>query len=123
MNVRDTETIKKREFIIIKRGLLHILHKTSDIAYVYMENEITYLISKDGVRHVCFDNLNSIEEKLDDDFFRANRQHIINIAFIKSYRIYEKGKIMVDMLVNESRSPICISQRTSPKFREWITRF
>ncbi len=96
MNINDTaKKVMKKEFLIIRKGLNHILLKTFDIAYIYMENDITYIIDKSGTRNVCFENLNSLEEKLDENFFRANRQHIINLAFIKSYRMYEKGKVIV----------------------------
>lgn len=124
MNLQEsTAGVKKKEFIIIRKGLHHILLKTSDIAYIYMENEITYIIDKSGTRNVCFENLNSLEEKLDESFFRANRQHIINVAFIKSYRIYEKGKIIVEMMGSDQKIPIYLSQKTAPKFRDWILQF
>ena len=113
----------KKEFIIIRKGVHHVLIKTSDISYITMENDITYIIDKMGVRFVCFENLNTLEEKLDNNFFRANRQNIINVAFIKSYRIYEKGKIIVEMNNGEQKMPVYLSQKTAPKFRDWIVQF
>src|SRR3990170_6308115 len=107
MNLQEnTSRVKKKEFIIIRKGISHILLKTSDIAYIYVDNEITYIIDKTGARNVCFDNLNSLEEKLDESFFRANRQHIINVTCIKSYRIYEKGKIIVEMVSGDQKVQI-----------------
>ncbi|HZH95608.1 MAG TPA: LytTR family DNA-binding domain-containing protein [Flavisolibacter sp.] len=114
---------KKKEFIIIKKGLHYFLLKTSDIAYIYMENDITYIIDQGGARYVCFENLNSLEAKLDDCFFRANRQYIVNVDFIKSFRMHEKSKIIVEMKVNESKNTIHVSQVTAPKFKEWILKF
>ena len=124
MNLNDmAKKSAKKEFIIIRKGLNHILLKTSDIAYIYMENEITYIIDKSGKRNVCFENLNSLEEKLDENFFRANRQHIINVAYIKAYRLYEKGKIIVEIASSDQKNLIYLSQKTAPKFRDWITQF
>ena len=115
--------LRRKEFIIIKKGLSHYLLKTSDIAYIFMENEITYIIDKNGTIYICFQNLNALEEQLDHCFFRANRQYIINVDFIKSFRVYERSKIVVEMTVNEQNTPIHISQATAPKFKEWIANF
>ena len=121
LNLKN-ENAKNKALVILKKGARHLVIKSSSIAYIYIENEITNVIDTAGKIYVCFDSLNKIEENLDVRFFRANRQTIINIDFIKTFRIIERTKIIVEMDVNEAKNKIYHSQDTAPKFREWITK-
>jgi DNA-binding LytR/AlgR family response regulator len=53
-------------------------------------------------------------------FFRANRQYIINIQYIRGYKTLERVKLAVDVNCNESNHSIIVSQETAPYFRKWI---
>ncbi|MBS1576922.1 MAG: LytTR family transcriptional regulator, partial [Bacteroidetes bacterium] len=59
--------------------------------------------------------------ELDDSmFFRANRQYIVNINFVKGFKAYEKVKLLVDLTLQEINHCIIISQETAPAFRKWM---
>ena len=61
-------------------------------------------------------SLNYLEEKLPDThFFRAGRQHIINIHFIKNIHPFFNNTLQVEMQNGEK---IDISQRQSVRFKE-----
>ncbi len=61
-------------------------------------------------------SLNYLEEKLPDThFFRAGRQHIININFIKNIYPFLNSTLQVEM---QNGAKIDISQRQSVKFKE-----
>lgn len=61
-------------------------------------------------------SLNYLEEKLPDThFFRTDRQHIININFIKNILPFFNNTLQVEML---NGTKIDISQRQSVKFKE-----
>lgn len=61
-------------------------------------------------------SLNYLEEKLPDThFFRADRQHIININFIKNIYPFLNNSLQVEM---HNGAKIDISQRQSVKFKE-----
>ncbi len=61
-------------------------------------------------------SLNYLEEKLPDThFFRAGRQHIINIYFIKNIHPFFNNTLQVEMQNGEK---IDISQRQSVRFKE-----
>ena len=111
---------KKKERLLVQKGIENILLRIDDIAFFYTENKIVYVIDKLDKKYLVYSNLCELEEDLDPQvFFRANRQYIISINFIKSYRAYEKVKIKVDM-TSESGHWIVISQETAPDFRTWI---
>ena len=62
-----------------------------------------------------------MEEELDrHTFFRANRQHIINIGFVKSFKPCENVKLLVETSIPDINHSIIISQETAPKFRKWM---
>ena len=66
-------------------------------------------------------NLGELEQTLDENiFFRANRQYIININFIKGFKSYEKVKLQVDLTIPDLNHCIIVSQETAPQFREWM---
>jgi two-component system LytT family response regulator len=52
---------------------------------------------------------------MEDVFFRANRQFIINLNFIKNIEPYFNSTLLVEM---ENGQKIDLSQRQSVKFRE-----
>jgi DNA-binding LytR/AlgR family response regulator len=62
-----------------------------------------------------------LEEELQPDrFFRANRQYIINIDYVKGFKAFDKVKLQVDLLVPDINHSIIISQETAPVFRKWM---
>jgi DNA-binding LytR/AlgR family response regulator len=116
---RDTEKIRNR--VIVRKGNEHISLLLNDVALFYSENKIAFLIDKDGREYMTDRNLTDLENKLDPStFFRASRQHIVNINFIKSFKTYERSKIWVNLSIANEEHKIIISQETAPYFRRWI---
>ncbi|MBK5272184.1 MAG: LytTR family transcriptional regulator DNA-binding domain-containing protein, partial [Bacteroidia bacterium] len=56
-------------------------------------------------------------------FFRANRKYILNINYIKSYKAFEKVKLILEFTIPEIEHRVVISQETAPEFRKWIAGF
>lgn len=115
-------SIKKRKTrLLVQKGLENILLKLEDIVLFYTENKIVYVVDRFEKKYLTDSNLLELEEELDPVvFFRANRQYIINLNFIKSFRAYEKVKIKVDLNLSELNHCIIVSQETAPHFRRWI---
>jgi DNA-binding LytR/AlgR family response regulator len=111
----------RRTRMVVKKGTGYVLLKLEDIVVIYTENKITYVVDRDGKKYVGERNLTEVESSLDKRmFFRANRQFIVNIEFIRSYKTYEKVKLQVDLTLPGLTSPIIVSQETAPQFREWV---
>jgi len=109
--------------LIARKGLDHVPLKLEDIVLLYTENRITFLIDKNGKKYIVDSILTALEVELDKSkFYRANRQYIINIDFIKGYKTAEKVKISVEMNIEAVKCPIMISQDSAADFREWITK-
>lgn len=115
------DTNHKRTRMVVKKGTGYVLLKLEDIVVIYTENKITYVVDRDGKKYVGERNLTEVESTLDKRmFFRANRQFIVNIEFIRSYKSYEKVKLQVDLTLPGLTDPIIVSQETAPVFREWV---
>ncbi len=112
---------KKRTRLLVRKGLENILLRLEDIVLFYTESKIVYVIDRLEKKYLMDSHLAELEVELDAMvFFRANRQYIININFIKSFKAYEKVKIKVDLNIPDLNHYIIISQETTPVFRKWM---
>lgn len=112
---------RKKNRLVVRKGMENIALRLEDIVLFYTENKIVYVIDKFAKKYLADKNLGDLEEELDDDlFFRANRQYIININYVKGFKSYEKVKLQVDLTIPEINHCIIISQETAPAFRKWM---
>lgn len=110
---------KKR--IIVRKGAENIAVKNDDVALLYTDNKIVYLIDRLKTKYIYDDNLSALMEELDPTvFFRANRKYIVSINFIKSYKTFEKVKLLVELSVPDIQHQIIISQENAAAFKKWI---
>ena len=118
---------RKEEYRLIKRilvqkGVEFIALKVEDIVLLFTENRLVYVIDKQEKKYIVNKKLNQLDEDLNSKiFFRANRQTIINIEFIRSFRRYERVKIIVDLTLTHLKFPVIISQENAAAFRKWIS--
>ena len=110
-----------RSRIIVKKGLEFIALKMEEVAMVYMENKIVYVLDSKGRKYFGDKNISEMEADLDPLlFFRMNRQHLVNVNFIKAFRAFEKVKLQVDLELPGLQKEIVVSQETAALFRQWI---
>jgi DNA-binding LytR/AlgR family response regulator len=112
---------RKKSRLIVKKGLEFIALKLEDIVLLYTENKLVYVIDRYGKKYVGDKTLSEMEMELDESsFFRANRQYIININFIKGFKPFDKVKLLIELSIPELRHEIIVSQENAPHFKEWI---
>ena len=111
----------KKTRIVVKRGIESIALPFEDIVLFFTENKVVYVIDKNGKKYLSDKNLSDLEMELDNNkFFRANRQYIVNIDYIRSFKPYEKVKLQIDLATSEINHAIIVSQETAPAFRKWV---
>ena len=87
-NLLEFTNPKKKTRLIVKKGIENISIKLEDIAMFYTENKMVYLVDKNQKKYIVDRTLNELEVELDNAiFFRANRQYIINLNFVKCYKM------------------------------------
>jgi DNA-binding LytR/AlgR family response regulator len=112
---------KTRSRLIVRRGIENVALRINDIVLIYTEEKIVFVIDKEGKKYLIDKKLSELEQELDNTiFFRANRQYIVNIGFIKSYKTYERVKLQVDLAMPTLNHHIVVSQETAPVFKKWI---
>ncbi len=113
---------KTKSRLIVKKGIENIALRTGDIVIIYTEEKLVFAIDKDGKKYIVDKKLAELELELDQNsFFRANRQYIVNIGFIKSYKTYERVKLQVDLSMPHLNHHIVVSQEMAPSFKKWIS--
>jgi DNA-binding LytR/AlgR family response regulator len=114
------ETHKKNR-IVVKRGLEYISLRLDDIILFYTENKLVYVVDNCGKRYVAEKNLSDMEAMLDkQQFFRANRQYIINIEYIRGFKVFERVKLQVMLNDSDMNHSIIVSQENAWQFRRWM---
>lgn len=118
ITTETNEFNRKRILTYMRNELVPVL--ISDIAYIYTENTITYVMSFDGKKSTSNASLDDMYSNFDPTlFFRANRQYIISISAIDKIIKYGKSqlKIVLNSKVNEE---IIISKNKAAEFKQWL---
>lgn len=117
----EVAEVKVKSRIVVKKGILNVPLKIEDVFLIYTENKVVYVVDALGNKYISDKSLTDMEEDLNPSvFFRASRQYIINILFIKGYRSIYKSKIEVVMSI-ATEHQIIISQSEAAGFKKWIT--
>ena len=113
---------RKKTRLIVQKGVEYVPLFLKDVVLIYTENKLTYVLDREGRKYICEKNLGDLVVLLDKDrFFRANRQYIVNMEYIRSYRSYGKSKLQVEVSLADTKHSIIVSQETAPHFRSWIS--
>lgn len=106
--------------LLIKLGQNIRIVDMNDAAYFYTESKITFVMTKEGKRYPLDFSLEKVEEIVDEkQFFRINRQFIVNINCIKEMYAYSKSRVKLEL------EPSCdldtvVSTERSPVFKKWL---
>ena len=113
-----SEIAKTRILTYVRNELVPIPIK--DIAYVYTENTITYVICFDGKRSTTNMSLDDMYTNLNSTlFFRANRQFIISITAIDKIIKYGNSQLKI-LLQSKTSEEIIISKNKAAEFKQWL---
>ncbi|QJW90190.1 response regulator transcription factor [Spirosoma taeanense] len=91
------------------------------VAY-FTRHEVIYLHTVDGQRLITdYNTLDELEELTDPAlFFRANRQYLVHIDAIVSYRPLDTGKLLLTLKKPNDPPDLTISKEKAPLFRQWF---
>ena len=83
--------------------------------YIYLFNGERYLLD--------VDTLDEVEEVVDPgQFYRANRQYIINIDAVQSVKPVENSKLLIRLKDPNQKFEIDMSREKAPVFKKWMDR-
>jgi two-component system, LytTR family, response regulator len=120
-DVRDAQATKKykERFLVPSRNRMVPVGSES-IAYFYRD-EIIFLVTNDNQRHIAeFGTLEEMESLLNPKvFFRANRQYILHLGSVESFRNHVNGKLTA-YLKPPLNPEVDISREKALAFRNWL---
>lgn len=113
-----TDTGKKRILTYLRNELLTI--STEEIAYIYTENTITFVVDINGKRSTANNSLDELFSNLDSSYFyRANRQFIIAISSIEKIIRYGNNQLKI-VVAPKSELDIIIGKNKASEFKQWL---
>jgi two-component system, LytTR family, response regulator LytT len=109
-----------RERFLAKSGTRYISVASNDIAYFYTKGKLQYIKTRRNEDLVIDKRLDEIEADINGtDFFRVNRQFILNYSTIEKVHAWFSGKLKVQ--VNPlPYEEIIISRLRAARFRKWL---
>lgn len=120
-NLKNFINHKIKSRLLVKKGLDNISLRLEDIILFYTENKMVFVIDRFSKKYIVDKPLTQLEDELDENiFFRANRNYIVNLDFIKGFKPFEKVKLSIDLNIPEINHSIIVSQETAPAFRQWM---
>ncbi|UPK68762.1 LytR/AlgR family response regulator transcription factor [Chitinophaga filiformis] len=94
--------------------------RLENIVLFYIEKEVLYLMTFDRQHYYLKKSLEEAEQLCGSDFFRVNRQFLVNRKAIKDASHYVSRKLSVNLSV-PFREVITISKEKAPQFLAWLS--
>ena len=93
----------------------------NDVCFFYSKNEIVHSYLQ-NIQYIIDGTLEKLQQELNTlQFFRANRQFIVNRSAVKEASFYFNGRLVLK--VNpEPPEQILISKARVPEFKEWMNK-
>jgi DNA-binding LytR/AlgR family response regulator len=103
---------------LIKTGVHFKSVPVTEIESFFIQERATFLITRDGKTLDIDYSLDHLEKLVDpENFFRANRNYLINIDFIKDMIGYSGSRIKLKMVVGTYPEPIIVSRERVNAFK------
>ena len=113
-------TFKQR--LITKLGDRIYYIETKDIAYIYSEEKVTFMITKENKRYMLNYTLEQVEKLLDPArFYRLNRKYLTHIDAIGTINKYFNSRLKVQ-LNPEVDDEILVSRARVSDFMDWLEK-
>lgn len=109
----------KSSFLVFKNQKYTTI-PTENIAYFYIHNEITHLVTFDKEQFQLNQPLGQVAGQVSaQQFFRINRQYLVNFRAIKEMEHYFQRKILVKLVI-ETPEKLLINKEKTHGFFTWL---
>ncbi|AFL83441.1 response regulator of the LytR/AlgR family [Belliella baltica DSM 15883] len=114
----ENKTYKSRFLVKIGEKIQSI--PTSDAAYFYSEERITFLKTYENKKFVLDYTLDQLENMLEPkQFFRLNRKYITSFSSISEIHTYSNSRLKI-ILKDCSDNDILVSREKVGAFKDWL---
>lgn len=105
--------------IIIHQGDKIIPLNTKDIAFFFIEDDLVFAYTLDGKKHILSQSMDNLEKQFQPNFFRANRQFLVNRNAIKDASHYFSRKILINLNI-PFKEQIIVGKLKTTAFSNWL---
>ena len=96
--------------------------ETSDIAYFYSEDKLTFMVTKEGQNLPIDFSLDKLTSMMNPkDYFRISRQFLVSFPSIQTVHTHIKGKLKLE-LTPKTKLEVLVSGDRMTDFKEWLGR-
>lgn len=118
LSAMESPTAKK-SFLVFKNNKYSSI-ETNHVAFFYIRNELSFIVTFDGQEYILNQSLDEIHKQvLNKQFFRLNRQYLINFSAIKEVEHYFARKLLVKLIIKWPDQLLIGKDRTT-EFLTWF---
>lgn len=115
------QSANRQTRFLVRFGQTLLAIDIKDVAYCYTENKTNYIVTFENRRYAIDQYLDELEEILDSQqFFRINRQFIVNYDAITGMYAYSKSRVKLDLTPPFEAADTVVSTQRSPIFKQWL---
>jgi two-component system LytT family response regulator len=109
-----------RDRILVKQGQRMFPITTREVAYFFTKDKLNYVRTKSNQQYLVDYTLDELEKSLDvKNFFRANRQYLIEFDAVARVHQYFHSKLKVE-LSPKPEEDVVISREKAADLRLWL---
>ena len=117
MSVKE-KSYRERFSVVVGQKMRSI--EVKDIAYFFSTSGITFVVMNSKSQYSVDQSLDNLLEELDPkQFFRINRQYLINVNSIANIHIFPKSRLKLDLNPPVTEG-IFVSIDKVTDFKKWV---
>jgi len=118
--VKEMNTAKYKERLMIKRGQQLSFLKIEATAFCYADGKLCYAVDFTGNKFLLENNLSQLEEQLQPaKFYRINRHLLVNIDAVNKIHTWLGGRLKLELLPSVNVDTVVSRERVNG-FKEWL---
>jgi two-component system, LytTR family, response regulator LytT len=109
----------KKSFLVFKSNKYTTI-QTDQVAFIYIRNELSTLVTFQGQEYTVDQSLDQLQASLSaKQFYRLNRQYLVNFSAVKEVEHYFARKLFVKLVVPTAEKLLIGKEKTSG-FLAWL---
>ena len=105
---------------LLKAGARFDVVEVADVAYLYAEDKVVFLVTKDQKKYFVDDTLDELEQKLNPkNFFRLNRKYFSQLSAIERIEPHFNGRLKIKLRHRDDED-IYVSREKAEAFKKWL---
>ena len=105
---------------LLKAGARFDIVETTEVAYLYAEDKVVFLVTKEQKKYFVDETLDEVEQKLNPkNFFRINRKYLAQLTAIERIEPHFNGRLKIKLRHRED-DDVYVSREKAEVFKKWL---